>query len=294
MKNFVVNINENGKKLNTVILARFPELSFSNLQKALRKKDVKINGKRVHENLILQEGDDVSIYLPDSCFEKSFPYTLSSLTIYEDDNILVLNKPSGIEVQGDNSFTSWIKSQYQNTSSFPEPCHRLDRNTSGLILYAKNKPSLDILLDCFKMHEIEKHYLATVYGIPLTEQDKLIAYLFKDSKKSTVIISDTPKKGYQKIITLYKILKKDTKNNTSVLDVTLETGRTHQIRAQLAHIGYPILGDGKYGKNEINKKFSFNSQQLVSYSLQFHFKSDKKFLNYLNNKKFILKKDGGN
>ena len=146
------------------------------------------------------------------------------------------------------------------------------------------------MLNKFKHHEIEKHYLATVYGILPKKQDRLEAYLFKDNKKSLVYISDTPKKGYQKIITSYKVIKENKKDNTSVLDINLETGRTHQIRAHLAHIGFPIIGDGKYGKNEINKKFKQKTQLLESYSLKFNFKTESGILEYLNNKDIKLKK----
>ena len=119
---------------------------------------------------------------------------------------------------------------------------------SGLVLFAKNENSLNILLDKFKNREIDKYYKATVYGILQKKQARLEAYLFKDTKKSLVYISDTPKKGYQKIITSYKVLEKNKDNNTSILDIKLETGRTHQIRAHLAYIGYPIIGDRKIWK----------------------------------------------
>ena len=140
----------------------------------------------------------------------------------------------------------------------------------------------------FKTHEIEKHYIARVYGIPSKKHSTLNAHLFKDNKKSMVYISDVPKKGYQNIITEYKVLSTDTKNNTSILEVILHTGRTHQIRAHLAHVGLPIIGDGKYGINSINKKFGCKTQNLQSYYMKFCFRTDSGILNYLKNKEFKL------
>ena len=171
---------------------------------------------------------------------------------------------------------------------FPYPCHRLDRNTSGLIIYAKNQNSLDILNTKIENHEIQKFYRCTVVGILNKKEAILEDYLFKDSKKSIVHISSIPKQGYKKIITSYKVVEENKKDNLSILEVQLHTGRTHQIRAHLAHIGYPILGDGKYGINEINKKFNKKYQELTAYKLVFDFKTDAGILNYLKEKEFKI------
>lgn len=276
MKIIVVDEKHDNKKLDRVILDTFPNLNSNTLYKALRKKDIRVNDKRVSENIIVHTDDVIKVFICDELLENKPKFSI----IYEDNFILVADKPINLEVTGENSLTTLLEKNY----SFIKPCHRLDRNTTGLVLFAKSQEALDILLDKFKHHEIEKHYLAIVYGIMLKKQDRLEAYLFKDNKKSLVYISDTPKKGYQKIITSYKVVKENKKDNTSVLDVNLETGRTHQIRAHLAHIGFPIIGDGKYGKNEINKKFKQKTQLLESYSLKFTFTSPSGILEYLNGK----------
>lgn len=283
MKEIIVDKKYNGKKLNKIVLEQMPNINYNTFNKLLRKKDIKVNEKRISKDILVYEKDKIAIYFSDDLENSKLKI------IYEDDNILILDKPVNIEVTGENSLTEIIHKKFKNCGFKPMPCHRIDRNTTGLILFAKNEEALKILLEKFKNHEIEKHYLALVYG-HLEEKNKTLeSYLFKDNKKSQVYINDNYKKGYKKIITKYTVLE-ERKDNTSLLDIEIETGRTHQIRAQLAHIGYPIIGDGKYGNNEINKKFHKRYQMLCNYKIIFNFKNNNGILEYLKGKEIKINK----
>ena len=283
MKNLVVSQKFDGKKLTAYLSHEFSNLSQGAIYKALRKKDIRVNDIKVSENITIHEGDDIKIYIIDSIL---FGEEKKLNVIYEDENILAVNKPKGIEVTGEKSLTDLVHKQYNNSSIMP--CHRLDRNTEGIVLFAKNKDVLEILFEKFQKHEIVKYYKCKVIGIPKKKHDVLEAYLFKDTKKSIVYVSNEKKQGYRPIKTEYTILEENKEKNYSILQVILHTGRTHQIRAHLAHIGHPIIGDGKYGINEVNKKFGEKTQNLESYKIKFDFKTNSGMLAYLNGKEIKI------
>lgn len=283
MKSLIVSFEDNEKNLITYLTSKFPNLNVNAIYKAIRKKDIKINGKRISQNIKLSYNDKLDVYISDDILLGN-KKTIDIPVVFEDENVVVFNKPINLEVDGNNSLASIMKDKY----NYLMPCHRIDRNTTGLVLFAKNEISLNIITNLFKNYNIEKHYIACVYGISKPKA-MLTDYLFKDSKKALVYISNEPKKGYTKIQTSYSTILQNKDKKLSLLDVTLHTGKTHQIRAHLSYVGLPLLGDGKYGSYEINKRFKMTTQALCSYSITFHIDEDN-YLSYLNGTTIKLKK----
>lgn len=271
-------IEVQSKQLLSDAIGENTDLGYYRIQKIIKTKSVKINGVRVGVDCNVNAGDVVYVYLADR--EKD-----GIEVVYRDENILVVNKFAGVEVVGKDSLTERINNILTDATAIP--VHRLDRNTMGLVVFALNKTAETELLASFKDRDIDKVYNCIVIGTTKQPSAKLKAFLFKDAKKSLVYISDIPKQGYLPIETHYKLLK--SLGELSLLEVKLITGRTHQIRAHLAHIKLPILGDGKYGINKINRKYRVKTQLLCCTKITFHFAQGP--LKYLDDKSVVLNID---
>ncbi len=271
-----------GKRIEKVIRDFYPNLSSGMLFKALRKKDIKVNGVRVKEDYSVSEGDKIEIYIIDDFLLGKVDEGYS--TVYEDSNILIVNKAQGIPVHPDKNQTEATLIDRLQKTYGPQLalCHRLDRNTAGLVILAKNSATLEIMLEKIKDREIQKFYTCIVSGIMEKRQAELVDYLEKNDKISRVFISDKKTRDSLEIVTRYRVIK--ALENLSLLEVELITGRTHQIRAHLAHYGHPIIGDGKYGRNVENKKFNAKYQMLCANKLIFDFKTPSGHLDYLRGK----------
>ena len=297
MKSFTITERDSGTRVDRFITKTFDRLPKSLMYKEIRKKNIKINKKRCTPEQILQTGDLLELYLKDDVLEerkKHYDFLKASTDldiIYEDDNIILLNKRVGVLCHPDgrdyidNIVARLKRYLYEKEEWDPEAsaftpalANRIDRNTGGIVIGAKNSRALKIINDKIKSREIEKYYLAVVHGKMNKSSELLSAYLTKNEKTNTVTVTDNKVDGAKQIITEYKVL--DYYEGASLLEVKLHTGRTHQIRAHLAHIGHPLFGDGKYGIEQGRYR-----QALFSYKLAFNF-SDENELGYLNNKVF--------
>ncbi len=308
MKEFTVNKNDSGLRLDKFITKNCPTLPSSLMFKYIRTKRIKVNGKRAEISTRLNIGDIVSAYINDEFFVKlkptyDFMAAPSNLDIvYEDENILLADKKQGLLVHPDkNEYTNTLiariqhylyeKGEYdpEDENSFrPALANRIDRNTGGIVIAAKNAESLRILCDKIKSRELDKRYLAVIHGIPQKKSALLEGFLEKNEDKNRVYMSKNRKGDNSKTVkTKYTVL--ESKNDLSLVEIELLTGRTHQIRAHMASIGHPLLGEGKYQRSN-DKKAGFDKQALYSYSLAFDFKTDAGILNYLNGRRFTVKK----
>ncbi|MBQ2895592.1 MAG: RluA family pseudouridine synthase [Oscillospiraceae bacterium] len=301
MKEFIIGRNDAGQRLDRFAKKAAPGLPDSLLQKYLRRKDIKINGRPGKGDARLEEGDSVRLYIPDEFFETKGgdrddwrKVSMPKLAIaYEDENILVVDKKPGVLCHASEGWSaSTLIAQIQaylhakgdwdprrENSFAPALCNRIDRNTGGLVIAAKNAEALRIMDEKIRLREMEKRYLCVVLGKPKKSEGRLDGYLFKDAKKNQVYVYDSPRTGALSAATEYRVLKSS--GELSLVECRLITGRTHQIRAQMAHFGHPLLGDGKYGVEKVNRRYGEKMQLLYSCSLRFTFETEAGALAYL-------------
>lgn len=305
MRELVVKKNDANQRLDKFLLKKFKTMPKKMAYMYIRKKCVKVNGKKATPEVMLKENDLLTFYIKDEFFdniqEENYEFLKAPKNlkiIYEDENIILLDKKPGVIVHQDKSYhfdCLLLRLQhylYDNGEYNPkeENCfapalvNRIDRNTGGIVIGAKNAESLRILNQKMKDRELHKFYLCLLINKPKKDNAILSDYLIKNEKTNKVTVLRNEKQGAKKILTKYSVL--ETNNNLTLCEVELLTGRTHQIRAHMSSIGCPILGDNKYGNKKLNQKYSLSKQCLYSYKLAFDFTTDSGILSYLNKKDF--------
>ncbi|MBR0443683.1 MAG: RluA family pseudouridine synthase, partial [Clostridia bacterium] len=310
MRILKVNKNDAGQRLDKFLSKAVKGLPTSLMYKYIRTKKIKRNRARTEAAVMLEEGDEIQLFIRDEFFDsperddgalaRIAPHVEA---VYEDENILLVHKRPGVLVHEDdggkdNTLIMHIKAylaqkgEYDPASeqSFaPALCNRIDRNTGGIVIAAKNAEALRVMNEKIREEEMRKFYFCIVHGRMPRESDTLRAYLRKDSLHNTVEVTDTPLHGSKEIITKYRVITE--RGEESLLEVELVTGRTHQIRAHLAHIGHPLLGDGKYGVNRDDRAKGYKHQALYACRLIFDFKDASGALGYLKGKEVALPTD---
>ena len=306
MRELIIHKNDADQRLDRFLLKAVPLLPASLAQKYIRLKRIKVNGARAERDYRLREGDTLQLYLNDEFFEapseENVYLTIAAPRlhiIYEDENLLLLNKPAGQVVHADehekvntlvNHLLAYLYQKREwrpreENAFTPALCNRIDRNTGGIVIAAKNAESLRILNEKIRDRELSKFYLCVCLGTPEPPKGRIERFLRKDSKTNTVRVYRHPVPDGRSAVTLYETL--ETRDRLSLVEVELLTGRTHQIRASFADMGHPLLGDGKYGVGSVNRRYGETQQALYSYRLRFDFPTDAGILNYLRGREFI-------
>ena len=306
MKEFTITQNDAGQRLDRWIAKAIPLLPASLAQKYIRLKRIKLNGKRAERDTRLITGDTLQLYINDEFFdtpkEENAYLTVAAPKlhiVYEDENILLVDKKPGQAVHPHDG-AEYGKTLIDHIQAYlyakrewrpreehaftPALCNRIDRNTGGIVIAAKNAEALRILNQKVKDRELDKRYLAVIHGTMIPPQGTLRGQIFKDAVQNRVYVTAKPQPGSKTALTNYRTLQ--SRNGLSLVECELVTGRTHQIRAQMAAAGWPLLGDGKYGKNVQNKKTGFPYQALYSYKLIFRFTTEAGMLSYLDGREF--------
>ncbi len=303
--------NDAGQRLDKFLSKAVKGLPMSLMYKYIRTKKIKVNRARTDQKYMLVEGDEIQLFIRDEFFASPesdrgalFRIQPKLDIVYEDEQIMLLNKRPGVLVHEDtaaaeNTLIMHVKAylaqkgEYDPASeqSFaPSLCNRIDRNTGGIVIAAKTAEALRIMNEKIRNDELCKRYLCAVHGVPTKKQATLHGWLKKNSAENLVDVSDEKRAGYKEIITKYRVLK--ALRDTSLLEVELVTGRTHQIRAHLSHIGHPLVGDGKYGVNRADRAKGYKFQALYAYRLEFRFSDTDHALGYLDGRSFEIDRSG--
>ena len=307
MRELIIGKNDAGARLDRFVSKALPLLPPALLQKYIRIKRIKVNGGRAQRDQRLTEGDVVQLYINDEFFDKPSEENMFLTLfkpqvdiVYEDENLLLVNKRPGLVVHADetekvNTLINHIQAylyqkrewnpRWENAFA-PALCNRIDRNTGGMVIAAKNAETLRIINEKIRLREIDKRYLCITVGRPKPPAGRIECFLLKDEQKKQVSVYHKPVPGGKTAVTLYRTL--ESRGGLSLVECRLLTGRTHQIRVSMAEIGCPLLGDGKYGKGDVNRRYHETRQALYSYKLRFDFPTDAGLLNYLKGQEFTV------